>query len=308
MRGLSTTSHYGNLQCSYETLQRASFYLSDAVSSGPNDFGSFGGPRSYNSRRQPSSWIELDYARQRVTSNSLTGSADFQPTAKSSLDFFGTYQIYRWALEPIGGTSGIQVGTKLGYHVTQRLSLTSGYAFYVNSLQGEFPTTRIQRLDLAGLKVEISQKWQAYLSGGLGLTDYPGEYRHAGSVQAGISRRSHSSIFAASYERGFTTSIGLPGMYISDMATADIGQRLTQRMSIQVNFRYCKNVSYLRPGRYDIIRGNAILEFALRPDLIAVVDYSYWDQSWRGLLVPVLDTTRWAAYAGVQYIWRSSRP
>jgi len=307
-RGLNTTSHYGDLQCSYDTPQGASFYLSDDVLSGPNDFGSFGTSRFYKRRRQPTSWIELDYPRQRVTSNSLTGGSSFRPTAKSYLDFFGTYHIYRWALQPIRGTNGVQVGMKLGYHATQRLSLASGYAFYVNDLDGRFPVTRIQRLDLAGLNFEISRKWQASLSAGLGLTDYPGNYHHTASVQAGVSRISGSSIFAAAYERGFTTSIGLPGMHISDIVTLDIGQRLTQRTNIQLNLYYANNISYLSPGHYAVIRGNAVLEFALRADLVAAVHYSYWDQSWRDLLVPVLDTTRWAAYAGLQYIWCSSRP
>ncbi len=308
LSGLNNASHYGGLNYSYRTSAGASFGISDSVMSGPDDFGSFAGANPYQGQRWPVSWIEPDYSRQRVTSNSLTGSADFQLTGKSVLDVFAAYHLYRWAVQPAQGTDGIQAGAHFGYRLTRRISSSSYYSFYSQEIDAASPVVQVQRIDLAGFEYDLGRRWRATFSAGLGLVRYQGSFDRGADFQAGISRMTRSSLIAVQYERGFTTPIGLPGIYLSDMITADLGHRLTSRMNLRLNGQHSKNVSLRESGHYAIIRGSAVLEFALRSRLVASAHYSYWDQSWTDLLAPPLDTTRWAVYAGLQYTWCHSRP
>lgn len=304
---LDLASHHGNLQYDYQASRKLTLSVSDHLMSGTNDFGMFGGFYYTPFREVMGASNEVLFARQRITWNTLTGSAGLTLSRKSHLTLFAAHNYYKYDLMDVRDNQGIAAGFNFGYQFTPWLSLQSSYYNYLNDVDQRFRDTQIHRLQFGGFNFRLSRHWQASAGGGIEATQYDDRWRYGGSATAGLSRVSERNLFSLHYHRGLIASIGLPGLYQSNIVYVNYGQRFAPWMNFRLTGHYSRNDFYLGSGRYELIMGHGGLEFALLSNLVASVNASYWDQRNLGLRVPIRDFGRWAAYSGLTYIWPGTR-
>jgi hypothetical protein len=139
------------------------------------------------------------------------------------------------------------------------------------------------------------------------LTDYEGYNRTAENITAGIGHTSRNASFSLTYQRGFTSAIGISELLYSDIFSAVYGHRINRWMNARLESYYYRSSEQNTGGLLETFSGGGGLEFALRRDLFLGVNAYYQNQHEEQFSVGSLGLNRLTAYAGIQYVWPAKR-
>jgi hypothetical protein len=305
-RQLDGWDYYGAAQYSYRVSKRASFQLSDQLTSSYNDSGSFislYSPPHYDYDFSN----EMLVNRQRITRNSLTAAFDYEPNRRTQLSLFGGYNLYRYPQNDVVNVDGFELGGSLNFKITNWLYLTNEYSAYLNRVDKRFRDSRIHRLQLGGLDFHVGHSWRIWIGGGANIANEDEGFHNGESISSGISYTSRRSAFSVTYQRGFTYAIGISTLLHSDMASARYGYRIKRWMSANLQSSYYRGSELSGSGVIDTLTGGGGLEFAIRQDLIASVNSYYQNQRTHDFSIQGLGLHRFGGYVGLQYVWPSRR-
>jgi hypothetical protein len=301
---LSSWDYYGGAQYSYSLSKKSSLQVADQFTSSYNDswsFVSIYSPINYN----PNFSNEVLFNRQRITRNSLTGTFGYRMSKRSRLGVFGSYNLYKYAERTLGNANAFQAGANFDFRITDWLYLTNSYSVYLNRVDERFRDARIHNLQIGGFDFHLSRSWRLWAGGGISVSDYEGENRLGESVSAGIGYTSINTLFNVTYQRGFTSAIGLSELLFSDVVSASYGYRLTRWMSANLQSYYYRSSELDRHGLLETFSGGGGLQFALRRNLVASISSYYQNQRTHDFSVQGLGLNRFSAYVGLQYMWPS---
>lgn len=304
--GLDAFAQAANATFRRELSRRVSFSASDFFYSAPNDFNLFWGAGGGGGLYVPDFANDVLYPRQRVTRNSLRGALAFRLSRKASLSTFAGYHIFNYENRELGNSTATNVGLSFDYEITGWMRFSTYYSVYLNNPQDRFRDTQIHRLNVGAFTFRLSRAWRLNLGGGLDIADTTDRTRLGARANAVLTRLSPSNTFTLSYHHGLSNTLGFPGIFESDHAGVDFSQRLTAWMNWRLSGLYNRSTYRSGPGSYEYYAAGTVLDFALKPNLIASLGGSYWDQTQRGLSPALMNMSRYAVYASLQFVWPGS--
>lgn len=299
---LNSWDYYGNAQYSYRFSKRTSFRLADQFTSTYNDAWSFlslYSPIRYNL----SNTNEVLFNRERINRNSLGAQLDHQATRKAKVGVFGEYHMYDYPGETLRDSDAVEVGGDFYYQLTRWLYFDSSFSTYFNLGGRHFPDARIYRIHAGGLDFRLSESWRIWASGGVGITEYENYNRTREDITAGIGHTSRSTSFSLTYQRGFTSAIGISEILYSDIVSAFFGYRVNRWMNARLESYYYRNSQQHTGGLLETFSGGGGLEFALRRDLFLSANAYYQNQRTDRFSLEGLSLNRLTAFAGISYVW-----
>ncbi len=305
-RDLNSWDYYGDAQYSYQMSKRTSFQITNQLTSSFNDSWSFlslYSPLHY----EPSFSNEVLFNRQRITRNSLQAAADFRLTKKAQFGVFGGFNYYKYPQQNLRNSNAFDVGGRFEYEFTKWLHFSSQYSTYLNYVDEQSRDAQIHRLQLAGFDFRLSHSWSLSASGGVEYTKYQNRNRFGESVSGGIGYTSRNTMFSLTYQRGFTSAIGISRLMTSNIASAELGYRITPRISARLQGYYYRSTEQDYDGLLKTFSGGGGFEFVLLRDLFLSVNSFYQNQQARNFSVDGLGLNRFSAYAGLQYVWPSRK-
>lgn len=306
-RTLDNWDYYGNARYTNRLSKNVTFELADQFTSSYNDAWSFislSSPINY----YPDFGNEVLFNRQRINRNSLTADLRFQVSRKARLGVFGAYRYYDYSQSTLSQTHAYEAGASFDFKITDWLYLTNRYSAYLNDVNEQFRNAHIHRLQVGGLDFRLTRSWRIWAGGGIEYSDWEGGQRFHESVDAGIGYTSEPTTFSVTYQRGFTSAIGLSTLLSSDVISALYGRRITRWMRGSLQSYYYRSSELSGTGVLRTFSSGAELEFALRRDLVASLNGFYQNQNTRNFSIHGLGgINRISAYVGLQYFWPPRR-
>ena len=318
---LNSFDYYGDAQYSLKLSKRTSLQLSDQFISSHDDSWSFislYSPIHYN----PLSSNEVLFNKQRVDRNSMIAEFNHQASRRIRFGVLGGFRSYRYHESPLINSDAFDVGGNFYFQAAKWLYFSSTVSTYVHTAGPNFPDAEIYRVEVGGLELRLSDFWRIWAGGGFDISDYsnrdPADQngqafkKHRSkseNVNAGIGHTSPSTAFALTYQRGFTSAIGISQMLRSDVVTASLGHRITRRLNAQLEAYYYRSSEPEYSGFLETLSGGGGLEIALRRDLMLTMNVYYQNQRTHDFSVSGfgLGLNRFTAYLGLQYVWPSLR-
>jgi hypothetical protein len=303
---LNSWDYYGDTQYSYLLSKRASFQVSDQFTSSYNDAWSFislYSPLHYNMNFSN----EVLFNRQRITRNALSAELAFQLTRKARVGIFGGYNYYDYPQYSQRNAHAFEAGGDFNYQLTKWLYFSSRYSTYLNYVDDRYRDAQIHRLQIGGFDFHLSHSWRLWAGGGLEYTDYQNDRRVGESANAGIGYTTRNTMLNLTYQRGFTSAIGISRLMQSDIASAEFGRRITQRIGVRLQSYYYRSTDQYYGGLLETFSGGGGLEFSLSRALFMNMDCFYQNQRSHDFSIEGLGLNRLTAYVGLQYVWPSRR-
>jgi hypothetical protein len=301
---LDTWDYNGNVSYSLQCSKRASFHLKEQFTSSYNDSWSFLSLYSPISH-YPNSSNEVIFNRQRINRNALTAEFDFRLNRKVQFGFFGADHYYDFSRNTLGAANAYEAGTSINFQITKWLQLTSKYSAYLNRVDDHLSDARIHRLQLGGLDYRLTHSWRIWAGSGVEISSHLGENRASESIDAGIGYDSHNTSFSVTYQRGFTSAIGLSKLLKSDVVSALLGCRIASWMRASLQSYYYRSSELGARGLLRTFSSEAGLEFAISRNIIASMNGFYQNQNTRNFSTQGLGINRITGYIGLQYSWPS---
>jgi hypothetical protein len=305
-RELDSWDYFGDAQYSLKISKRTSFQIVDQFTSSYNDswsFVSLYSPLQYN----PLSSNEVLFNRQRINRNSLKAALSHQATRRARFGVFGGYRTYEYPRNTLRNSNALEMGGDFYYQLAKWLYLSSNFSTYVNLAGQNQPDARIYRLQVGGLEFHLTDSWRIWAGGGVDISDYEGRKQTREAINAGIGYISKNTSFSLTYQRGFTSAIGISRLLQSDVASASLGQRLNRWLNANLQSYYYRSTEANSGGRLETLSGGGGLEFSLRRDLVMTMNASYQNQKTRSFSVEGLGLNRFSVYLGLQYMWPARR-
>jgi hypothetical protein len=303
---LSSWDYYGNARYSYQVSRHTTLELSDQLTSSFNDSWSFisiNAPINY----RPSFSNEVMFNFQRITRNALSAEINTQIGRKVNLGIFGGYNTYKYSQSSLEDADAFQVGANFDLRLTRWLNLTNSYSVYLNQVSDRVRDAQIHRLQVGGLDFHLTRNWRVWMGGGAEVSDEQGEKRVREDVNAGTEYGTDRSTISFTYQRGFTSGIGLSQLLMSDIFGAYFGYRFTSWWSTNLESYYYRSEELDGSGLLETLSSGGGFQFAIRRDLIASVNGNYQTQKTHNFSIQGLDMHRFNAYVGLQYVWPSLR-
>jgi hypothetical protein len=295
----------GGLTFVRQLSKRTSLQISDTVSSTQYGYGLYASP--IYSPLQSLDFTNEIIGGERTTRNGLIATLDYGGR-KSHVAIFTGLQTYKYYQSELGNANAIEAGTNLDYRITKWLSFTNSFTTYLNNPDESITRdTRIHRLQIGGMDFRLGSKWRVSAGGGVEYADYQQQAYVSESANAGLSYLARKTSLALSYHHGMQSVSGLNGLFYSDGATATLGRRMTNWATVTLSSGYYRSKGVADSGLIELLSGNGALEFALRPDIVASLNYSYQNQHSRNLDLYNLAYNRYVASVGLQYIWPATR-
>jgi hypothetical protein len=255
----------------------------------------------------PSFSTEILLPRQRITLNNLTASLGFG-IGKNQFSVFGGYNLYRFALSNSQNMDYFGVGASYNRQITKWLYLSNSYSNYLNKVDPVYRDSRIHRLQVGGLNFKLGPSWQAGIGGGVELANTYGRNIIREDASASLTGKSMSHVFSVQYSRGFVSSVGISGIFQSDLGTVTLGSRLTQRLNLQLAAFYMRGSNFYYRGTHtsgsmNYYSAQGGLEFYLFHGLIASGGFTYMDQRARDIVGLPVSLDRYIVYGGLQFVF-----
>jgi hypothetical protein len=302
---LDSWDYNGNAHYSYEFSRETRFSLSDQFNSSYNDAWSFlsmGSSIPYN----PNFSNEVLFNLQRINRNTLHGEISHQLTRKAQFAIFGQHSWFDYSEDTLANANTIEVGGRFGYRFTDWLSLSSRYSTYLYRAETENTGVQVHRLQVGQFDFGLTRSWRIWIGGGLDYSYFGGQNRFHENINAGIDYTSQRALFTVTYQRGFTSAIGINELLSSDVVAANYGYRITSWMHSNIEAYYYRN-SEQSGGILETISGGGSLEFALQGNLSLTVNAFYQNQQPQDFSVEGLKLNRFSGYVGIQYVWPARR-
>jgi hypothetical protein len=293
----------------FQATRKTSLQISDSFFLSPNYYGSILQPIIGQGPVYPPSYLSPTYrVGQRQLWNTLYGSINRQLGKKASIGLYSSYGIYQYGSSSIYNGDAVSVGISFGYSPTKWLNISSGYSWYLNQVNAQFGDSTVASINPGELQFRLSRSWRFSASGGVQIGESHAQFYTGATASARLSRSSRNNTLSISYYRGFSTAFGLSGLYESNSAQVDFGQRVARRISFLTGASYWTNSGVNVSGGYDFWRVRAGLEFLLRPDLVANVQYAYqYQTSSLAADSGIVGLNRNLVYFGIQYMWPGAR-
>jgi len=305
--GLDGVAHLGNASYTYQASRRVSIGISDNFHYSPNDFSSFWGPSLNVPMPIPEFSDEPVYARQKVLRNSLNGNVGIRTSRKSHLGLFVGHSFYRYEERDIGDWNSYHAGLSFNYEIKTWLDFSTHYAIHFGGRNRDDRDTMIHRLNVGSFTFHPTRRWNVSFGGNLQAADtYDRTYYGAGG-SASLRYTSEATSFSAGYHRGFSSSIGIPGVFQSDRVTANFGRRISTRLNYHLGAHYNHSNYRSGIGSYELFSVGTGLEIAIAPNLVGSLGYNYWNQRRQSIedLLPYIN--RYSVHAGLQFVWPGGR-
>ena len=305
-RDSNTWDYQGNSQYSLQLSKRTTFQLADQFTSSFNDAWSFlslSSPLDFDLL----SSNEVLFNRQRITRNAARVELSHGFTSKATISVFGGHRWYDYQRNTLNNSSAIEFGGSFNYQIKKWLYVTSSATAYYNLVEGSLPDARIYHVQFGGLDFHLTDAWRIWAGGGIDISDYQETNRTAEHVSAGIGYTTRISSFSVTYQRGFTSGIGISRLLMSDVASASFGRRFTDWFSTRIESYYYKSSETGTRGLLKTFSGGGSMEFALLRNLVLTTNAYYQNQRTRGFSVSGLGLTRLTGYVGLQYVWPARR-
>jgi hypothetical protein len=306
--GLNELEHGGNAGYSYQLSRNASLNVSDRISSSPNGYGNFLFSALNPSFSAPSLLPELLVGRQRITRNNLDTRLAFG-IGKNRFGVFGGYTLYRFKESPDRNFDGFFVGGSYDRKLTRWLYFSNRYSTYLSGGDPLLRGIRIHQLRVGGLNFKLGTAWELGFGGGVSLADTAGHYLLRENVSVSLAGTSTSHVFTLGYHRGFFSTVGVPGVFQSDLVNTSLGSRLTTRLNLQLSALYMRGFNYYvgkrTGGTLDYYTARGGLEFSLFQGLVSSAGFIYTDQRARDISGLPISMNRYAVYAGLQFVFPS---
>jgi hypothetical protein len=302
---LDSWDYSGNARYSYEFSRKTRFSLSDQFNSSYNDAWSFlsmGSSIPYN----PNFANEVLFNLQRINRNSLHGEISHQLTRKAHFEIFGQHSWYDYSEDTLANSNTIEVGGRFGYRFTDWLSLSSSYSTYLYVSETENTGVQVHRLQVGQFDFGLTKSWRIWIGGGLDYSHSSGQNRFHENINAGIGYTSQRALFTVTYQRGFSSAIGINDLFSSDVFAASYGYRMTSWMRSNIEAYHYRNLGQ-NGGALKTFTGGGSLEFALQGNLSLTINAFYQNQQPQDFSVEGLELNRFNGYVGLQYVWPGRR-
>ncbi len=294
--------YQGGFDYSLLISKRTSFRVADQFNSSFNDAWSFlslSSPLDFDLL----SSNEVLFNRQRINRNSIRAEIAQQLTKKARLGIFGGHRWYDYQKNTLNNSSAIEFGGNFDYQLKKWLHIASSVTAYVNLAEAGRSDARIYHVQFGGLDFRLTDGWRIWAGGGIDISDYERENRTAEHVSAGIGYTTVNTTFNVTYQRGFTSAIGISRMLMSDVASASYGRRINNWISTRLESYYYKSSEAGLGGSLKTFSSGGALDFSLRRDLVLTMNAYYQNQRTRDFSVQGLGLNRLTGYLGLQYIW-----
>jgi hypothetical protein len=196
----------------------------------------------------------------------------------------------------------LEGGGSIRYQAAKWLYLYGSFTAFSDLFGRNYPAAQIYRLHFAGVDFHLSDSWRIWGSGGIDYSDYEDFERIQESFTAGIGHVSPKTSFSTTYQRGFTSAIGLSRLLVTDLIAASYGYRATDWMGVRMEAYYYRSEEP-SGGLLETFSGGGGLDFSLRRDLFLTSRAYYQDQRTQNFSISGLDMDRFTAYLGLQYVW-----
>jgi hypothetical protein len=298
---LDSWDYNGNAHYSYEFSRKTRFSLSDQFNSSYNDAWSFlsmGSSIPYS----PNLSNEVLFNLQRINRNSLHGEISHQLSRKAQLGIFGQHSWYDYSEDTLANANTIEVGGRFGYRFTDWLSLSSHYSIYFYLSETDNTDVQVHRLQVGQFDFGLTKSWRIWFGGGLDYSYSNGQNRFHENINAGIDYTSQRALFTVTYQRGFSSAIGIGELLSSDVVAANYGYRMTSWMRSNIEAYYYRNLGQ-GGGILKTFSGGGGLEFALMKNISLTMNAFYQNQQPQDFSVEGLELNRFSGYVGIQYVW-----
>jgi hypothetical protein len=298
---LNTFSQTGYASWEARLARYTNFQLSDTFSSSPNDYGFSLGGRVPQTEFQPIYSQEILVDRQRMLTNSVAISLSQRITKRIKAAVFGSYDYLRYSRDSFRDVQGYQVGVRGDIQINKWLYLDNSYSTYLNTIDGKLRASNIHRLQVGGLRFQLSRRTQFFTTGALEYTGYQGEGHTTAGIESGISRTTKSNSLQISYHRGLSTTLGPGAILQGHNATLSFSQRFGSRFTFQMDGSYLRGKGFTADSMMESISGYGGLQIGLQRNLVATTNIGFVSQRISNLPIVAPDLRRYTAYAGLQY-------
>jgi hypothetical protein len=312
-REMNSWDYFGNASYSYELSRRTNLAISNQFTSSYNDswsFVSFNSPINYDAI----SSNEVMFNRQRITRNAVSAILGRRFGRKARVELIGQHHLYRYSDGSLDNTQAVGGGGTFDYQLTRWLDFSSRYT-YLHHLDERYPDTQIQRFEVGGFHFNLTRAWQIWGGGGVDIGNREGESmigtgvaEVSEDINAGTSYATDKSSVSLTYQRGFTSGIGISRLLVSDVYSADFNHRFSRRISANIEAYYYRSREVnAENGLLETLSVGGGFQFALLPSLIVSTSGSYQKQQTDRFSVQGLNLNRFSIYVGLQYVWPSLR-
>lgn len=298
--------YQGSSLYSLQLSKRASFTIADQFTSSFNDAWSFlslSSPLDYD----PLSSNEVLFNRQRISRNSIRATLIDQITSKAGFQIFGGHRLYQYQKNTLNNSQALEFGGSFNYQIVKWLHVASSATAYINLVEGAQSDARIYHVQFGGLDFRLANAWKVWAGGGIDISDFEDENRTLEHVNAGIEYTRKKASLSLTYQRGFTSALGISRLLMSDVVSANFGYRITNWLNASLQSYYYNSSEAGRGGHLKTLSGGGGLEFGLRRDLIVTTNVFYQNQRTSSFSVEGLGLNRLTGYIGLQYIWPARR-
>jgi hypothetical protein len=313
--------HLANITYTYRANRKVTFQLFDHFSSTMNDWIPGYAPILTTDTSPIPPVYQVLYDRQRYTLNSAGARVDYQPWKKTRFGVFGSWDWYDYPDSYLSTVNGILVGGEFDQGITKWLFFSSRYTTYLNDVPGQLRDYQIHRLEVGGFRFKLSRNVSLLASGGIEFANAYGYYSTTdpavstnkdwttgATYRVELTRSTRSNVLFASYNHMFTSSVGYPRLFQSDMFLAGFGQRLSVRWMFQASASYIRSNDLYYSGALQGWQARAALEYMIRRDLIMVAQYLYQNQENNiNDISGIPYINRYAATIGIRYLYPSAR-
>jgi hypothetical protein len=303
---LNSWDYIGNAQYSYDFSKNFTFDAYNQFTSSYADaysFVSLYSPLQYNLYTSN----QVLFNEERINRDSLFAQLSYRIGRRIRFGVFGNYQLFGYSQNTLQSSNTVEVGGNFSLQLAQWLSLSSSISTYFNSPNGSDPGARINHIQLGGFTFHLSRGWRVSAGGGIDVAQYQGSTQLGESINSGISYVSRDISFTGTYQRQFTSAIGIPGLLMSDVAGVAVGHRMTRRVSAKVDAYYYRSSEQSTGGVLKTLSAGGGLSFALLRSLVANFNAAYQNQQAQYFSVPGLGLNYncFTVSAGLQYLWPS---
>jgi len=302
----SSWDYFGNAQYSYEFSKNFTFDVSNQFTSSYADSYSFisqYSPLQYNLYTSN----ELLFNDERINRDSLYAELSYLIGKRIRLGVFSHYELFGYSQNTLQSSNALEVGGTFSFKVTKWLSFNSSISSYLESPNGSDSNARINHVQLGGFSFSLSKGWKVSAGGGIDVAQYQDSTQLGENINSGISYLSRNILFTGTYQRQFTSAIGIPGLFMSDIFGVALGHRMTRRISARVDAYYYRSSQQSTGGMLKTFSGGGGLSFALLRALVANLTAAYQNQQAQNFSVPGLglNFNCFVVSAGLQYMWPS---
>jgi hypothetical protein len=217
----------------------------------------------------------------------------------------GAHRYYDYSQDSLDKSNTYEAGVEFDYRIVNWLTLSSNFSFYKNKATNEPGRANILRFEPGALDFHLTRSWRVWAGGGAQVAEYEGKARTMESVSAGIEYTARDTTFSVTYQRGFTSAVGLSRLLSSDIISALFGYRITSWMRSNLQSHYYRSRELDGEGLLNTLSAGGGLEFVLSRNIVANVNGFYQNQHTRNFSIQGLGLNRITGYVGLQYFWPS---